>query len=822
MLGRIFRVFLRYRDLHVDLSREGRVFENADGQFFGRISKLSLSANRLGINASVKGDSLSLKVKDGSVEVAISPPQNGAEFSDISIDLPYSPSDLKMTLRGKGQSLNLSQPTFSTVRIKWHYFILAGRFCGTLFLLLPTIFQWKWHGDLSAREVVKKRLGFSRPRVGIPLSDSILRPVEGRSLQPPFEGVRIIMPVYNAFDVLCEALDRVAVNTEIPWELIVVEDASTDPRVRPWLEAWADRSDLRSHVRLLTNEENLGFVGSVNRCFSELDFRDSRPIVLLNSDALVPKDWASRLLAPLSDPKIASVTPMSNDGEILSVPVICKSASLPDGVANALDEIAAALPGGHLGIPIPTGVGFCMALSPKFMAQVPEFDTVFDRGYGEEVDWCQKVRALGGVHVGLPNLFVEHRGGTSFGSVEKRKLIEKNAVKLEKRYPSYASEVQRFWLDDPLATARLALALALLDITTTVSQVPVYLAHSLGGGADMWLEEQLALDIKSGGGVVLRVGQDFRWQIEAHTPWGITAGLTDDTQMVQDLLSRLPRRRIVYSCGVGDRHAISLPDILCDLVPFNGDMEVLFHDYFPISPSYVLLDHDGIFRGVPTLETSRDLAHHPVSADVGDVDLKEWQRAWGRLIDRSNRIVVFSQNSRDIVTQAFPEAIDKIIVQPHQINAQVMPIQRPKVGASGPTIGVLGNIGFHKGADVVCELAKKLKSSGFGRVVILGNLDPMYSLGSAGHVHGSYNIQDLAMLVARYNIQGWFIPSIWPETFSFTTHEALATKLPVVTFDLGAQGEAARAATNGYVLPISTISEMDPKNILDVIGVRDA
>ena len=46
----------------------------------------------------------------------------------------------------------------------------------------------------------------------------------------------------------------------------------------------------------------------------------------------------------------------------------------------------------------------------------------------------------------------------------------------------------------------------------------------------------------------------------------------------------------------------------------------------------------------------------------------------------------------------------------------------------------------------------------------------------------------------------WLIPSIWPETFSYAVHEALATGLPVFVFDLGAQAHAAAAAENGHLL----------------------
>ena len=57
----------------------------------------------------------------------------------------------------------------------------------------------------------------------------------------------------------------------------------------------------------------------------------------------------------------------------------------------------------------------------------------------------------------------------------------------------------------------------------------------------------------------------------------------------------------------------------------------------------------------------------------------------------------------------------------------------------------------------------------------------------------------------RHGITCWLIPSVWPETFSFTTHEALATGLPVWAFDLGAQGAAAARQPHGQggVLPLA-------------------
>ena len=42
----------------------------------------------------------------------------------------------------------------------------------------------------------------------------------------------IVLPIHNAFDPLPEVLHRVLRHTDLPWHLILVEDASTDPALR--------------------------------------------------------------------------------------------------------------------------------------------------------------------------------------------------------------------------------------------------------------------------------------------------------------------------------------------------------------------------------------------------------------------------------------------------------------------------------------------------------------------------------------------------------------------------------------------------------------
>ena len=819
LLGRVYRIFQRYADRHVAFDVPGGVLRDNQGRRVLVLEPIQLRNNRLWFT--VSGDVDAPEVQLNRSRHRLSPCPGGAPDAPMvfAVDVPVDTGPVTLHADvGDG----LRGHRFAGVRkarLSWSRRAMALRFFWQLIGLAPQIFRWKVKGDLGAREVVKARLGLVPQVAAQPVSHALFNLQAPAPQAPP---ATLVMPVFNAFDVLRDALDRIDRHSGDHWRLVLVDDASTDLRILPFLEEWSTDPARAHRVHVLRSARNEGFVGAANRGLDHATKWPDDPVVLVNSDALVPARWLDRLLAPLADTSVASVTPMSNDAEIFSIPAICHRTDLADGAVDILDAAAARFDPGAAQVDVPTGVGFCMALAPGFLAQVAHFDPVFGLGYGEENDWCLKTSALGGRHVAVGNLFVEHRGGTSFGSAAKQRLLEKNLGILARRYPTYENQVHHFVQHDPLVTARLSLGMVWAGAHQDVP-VPVYLGHAMGGGADMDLSRRIAQDIaQDRSAVVLRVGQHHRWQIELHCPLGVVRGFTDHTDTMLAVLGHLPQRCIIYSCGVGDRDSVSLPDILLRLAEGGTHpVEVLMHDYFPISPSYTLLGTAGGYGGVPLAggAAEADPAHQARGADGRRaVGLSDWQAAWGRLMRAARSITVFSQASRSIVATAYPEAAAAVVVAPHTL-LQVPPRISARLDqAAGPVIGVLGNIGVQKGARVVQALAGALQREGTGRVVVIGYMDPDFGLPAPSQVHGAYEVRDLPGLVARYGITCWLIPSIWPETFSFTTHEALATGMPVYAFDLGAQGEAVAAAVAqgapGAVVPEDAMNGPDLAGVL--------
>jgi len=174
-----------------------------------------------------------------------------------------------------------------------------------------------------------------------------------------------------------ECLRRLHLNTPITHRVILVDDASTDARIS---QLCANFVAKRPGTVFLSNSSNKGFIETVNRGFLHAEGH----VVILNTDAFVPEVWLERLVSPiLADRSVATVTPMTNNGEIANVPIISHAIILPSGVADRIDSLARRFNPMKTLTEVPTGVGFCMAISRYWLEKVPFFDTTFGHGYGE-------------------------------------------------------------------------------------------------------------------------------------------------------------------------------------------------------------------------------------------------------------------------------------------------------------------------------------------------------------------------------------------------------------------------------------------------------
>lgn len=259
--------------------------------------------------------------------------------------------------------------------------------------------------------------------------------------------ISVVVPVFNAPEELDRCLESVDATVDVTTEVLIIDDASSDPATAAVLDRW--KRSASPNWKFRTNPENRGFVVTANAGMRAC--RDD--VVLLNSDTVVTPGWLQGLQRCLaSDARIATATPWTNNGEIASLPAFCRVNPVPPDVVAVAEVIARTGPA--LYPELPTAVGFCMAITRHAIETVGMFnESLFGKGYGEENDFSRRVAQKGMRNVLCDDVYVAHLGGRSFGPTGLRP-DESSMQRLLSQHADYLALVTAFISTDPLASRR--------------------------------------------------------------------------------------------------------------------------------------------------------------------------------------------------------------------------------------------------------------------------------------------------------------------------------------------------------------------------------
>lgn len=242
--------------------------------------------------------------------------------------------------------------------------------------------------------------------------------------------IDIIIPIYNAYDDLKICLESIYKNTDLENNrLILINDNSPDVRIKQLLD-----EQCKKNIIVVHNTDNKGFSNNINIGMAQSIEND---VILLNSDTIVTKGWIEKLSrCAYRDRTIGTVTPVSNNATLCSVPVFCQENKLPEGMD--VEQVAEIVENCSMQkYPrITVAHGFCMYVKREVIDKIGNFDAeTFEKGYGEENDFCNRAQLAGYHHVMCDDTYIYHSGTKSFVSKEKQKYIQAHDAILRKRYP---------------------------------------------------------------------------------------------------------------------------------------------------------------------------------------------------------------------------------------------------------------------------------------------------------------------------------------------------------------------------------------------------
>jgi len=648
------------------------------------------------------------------------------------------------------------------------------------------------------------------------------------------KNLYILIPVYKGLEETRECITSV-LKYAPGYPLVIINDSSPDPKLNTYLESLKEQKPL---IHIFNNPVNLGFVKTVNIGFQ---FDSKKDVIILNSDTVVTSNWVEKLQSwAYSDPKAATVTPMSNSATICSYPVICKQNLLPDDLSpdqlNSCFEKAGLYHEDEL-IEIPTGVGFCLFIKREYLEKVGYFnEELFGTGYGEENEFCLRCIEQGARHLAAVDTFIFHNDGTSFGAARKLKQSTDAIQILNRLYPDYDATIQHYIETDPLEITRRRVDL--VRFFKNQQKSILFIGHGKGGGVDKHIHELSEIFVSKGWHPFILTPLNNRGVVIESASPREEFSLEIDSR---DWLTKLAR--LLKDLNVCHLHFHHIIDYHIDIyrLPEITGLQYYFtlHDFYMFCPNISgYIDKKDYYCG---FDPNKDCSC--CSTEEGDYfynyfkdDIKLFRetnlnflKSAGKIISPSNSTKTFYHRyypSLEIEVHNHPETYnfsDNLKKQDIVINSNRNDDEDTGNNSDDENklnIGLLGGLSPKKGRRILEECLALSRSKKLPvRWVLIGYTDHSdHTLEKDFIITGPYEKNDLPDLMAEYHIRIVLIPARWPETYSYTLSESFALGCPVMVPDIGALGERVKKSGGGIILESPITAKAIIKEIENILN----
>jgi glycosyltransferase involved in cell wall biosynthesis len=537
----------------------------------------------------------------------------------------------------------------------------------------------------------------------------------------------------------------------------------------------------------------------------------------------VTPGWVDNLQrAAYSRKRVGTVTPLTNNGTICSLPQPLTNNLLPFGydaveLARLIQQVSR-----RQYPPLPTCVGFCVYIRREAIDRVGLLDhEAFGRGYGEENDFSCRAQAAGFADLLDDATFVYHRGGSSFGE-DSESLTAQNLKVLAQKHPRYCRRVRRFIKEDSLRPIRAIVGDALVEDWNRRQQLRVLhvlhdaaLVRDFGrplGGVQYHVADLVAAfpnaahwtlhPIDGGLRLTAHVGSAEKSHCFCH-----------DRSAIAEILNPelFPVLHVHQTLG------FCFEAIVDDIIR-HGNYIVSLHDYAFLCPLINLITTRGsLCSGKECVE----------ACGQSRPRIEAMRQATERLLASAARVVHFSEDTRTRFARIVSDNGAWEMIE-HGCSQELFLRKQSRKETAvpeepGPTnplrVVFVGGLSYVKGSAIVGQLIQSRDVDGTPvDWHVVGSLEGGKRPRAA--FHGRYTRRSLPSLLGKINPHLAVFLSIWPETYGLAVDEALAAGIPVVVGPLGAPAERVRRDRTGWVLPKLDVPEVR-RTLAAIAGSRE-
>ncbi len=622
----------------------------------------------------------------------------------------------------------------------------------------------------------------------------------------------IVVPIFDGLNHLKKCIDSLLKYTDFKHKIYLFNDASTDNRMRPWLEQLASHYH---HITVINQKKNVGYLKNVNQAFSSID----NDVVLLNSDTQVTQNWLEELSLIAQNEKVGIVCPLSDNATILSLE------------QRFLKHISKLKSFSGQWYPLPTAVGSCMLIKRNILNQFGGFDEYYNPGYGEECDYSFRIRKAGYFVACAPASFVYHTGSISFQQ-QANQLKQQHAKLLDLRWPSYNLEIQQFLNKQPLKYIENYL------FSMTKKNHILHVVHGLinKGGVELFTRELLDKLPNTDNHTVL---VPFNPKIKK---------ALNQSYTFENHIRVIEYPIVLPTNTIGNLYAdLKSPDLDLMFAKYlvNGNFKLVhFHSFvntcsmtWPLicqhlKTPYLLSIHDHSFVCInySLMNTKDNSFCKKILCSENDSEcvsclsratqqnrvfikdnIAKRNKLWSKILYNAEFIIFPDQYLMNLYQDKFTNSNSSRlqVIEPYFYPTHNKPIRSSKHKL---TVAFLGTFTFEKGAKLFLQVLKDLTHLDISWRVV-GTIFPMFSNTLKEfnvNCCGTYERENLPKLLDNCDLI--ILPSIRPETYSITLTEATLLGIPVIAPDIGVFSRRISHNVNGQLF-----SHEDPTALTELI-----
>lgn len=240
---------------------------------------------------------------------------------------------------------------------------------------------------------------------------------------------------------------------------------------------------------------------------------------------------------------------------------------------------------------------------------------------------------------------------------------------------------------------------------------------------------------------------------------------------------------------------------------------VTLHDYYFVCPFIQLTNENDIYceeKGDKSCnECLARRGFYSATLEKQVKDIKKWREHWLSFLQEASLIIVPSKDMEQRIKKYFPLSSIQMRENPELISAESSDIQ----------VGLIGGLSKAKGAEVIKEvlsMASQKKSP--VHFTLFGTLsDVQLTTDEKRYITilGPYKEQEVYSMISSHQINYFWFPGVWPETYSYTLSIPIRLRMPCLSSDIGAIASRIQSHRWGETYPWNAQADKILDKLLD-------